>query len=116
MEEKSNKLKVLTSKTFLLRVISLLCAILLWFYVSEVESPTAEKSVESVAITLRNKDIMMNETGLSVISDAVERAEAYCYEVIPAMEKLREVVDTMEPLTASDYWPYPSYGEMLFSV
>ncbi|MBE6535494.1 MAG: glutamine synthetase type III [Ruminococcaceae bacterium] len=54
------------------------------------------------------------ERKASVIADAVARAEAYCYEVIPAMEKLRAVVDTMEPMTASDYWPYPSYGDMMF--
>ena len=34
--------------------------------------------------------------------------------VIPAMEKLREFGDKLEKLTDSNYWPLPSYGEMLF--
>ncbi len=71
MEENNKKANSIFNKSLALRVVSLLCALLLWFYVSEVESPTSEKSVDAVAITLRNKDIMMSETGLSVISNAV---------------------------------------------
>ena len=33
-----------------------------------------------------------------------------------AMEELREDVDAMETITSSKYWPYPSYGEILFSI
>ena len=32
------------------------------------------------------------------------------------MNELREVGDMMEMETASEYWPYPSYSELLFSV
>ncbi len=34
--------------------------------------------------------------------------------VIPAMTELRAVADQLEMLTASDYWPYPTYGDMLY--
>jgi glutamine synthetase len=37
-------------------------------------------------------------------------------EVIPAMEALRAAVDEAETLTASDFWPFPTYGDILFSV
>ena len=33
-----------------------------------------------------------------------------------AMAGLREVADELETLTAKKYWPFPSYGEMLFSI
>ncbi len=46
----------------------------------------------------------------------VSRAEAYKETVIPAMNKLREYIDRMEELTASEYWPLPTYGEMMFNV
>ena len=36
--------------------------------------------------------------------------------VLPAMKELRAAVDAMEPIVAADCWPYPTYGEMLFSV
>ncbi|MBR4288266.1 MAG: glutamine synthetase III [Clostridia bacterium] len=32
------------------------------------------------------------------------------------MASLREAVDTLETLVATDFWPFPSYGEMLYSV
>ena len=37
-------------------------------------------------------------------------------EVIPAMEALRAQVDAMELLCGEDYWPVPSYNQMLFYV
>ena len=56
------------------------------------------------------------EAEAAATADHVARAEAYCYRVIPAMEKLRGYVDAMEPLTASKHWPFPSYGDMMFRV
>ncbi len=37
-------------------------------------------------------------------------------KVLPAMEALRDSCDGAESLTAKEFWPYPSYGDMLFSV
>ena len=56
------------------------------------------------------------EADAAAISDAVERADSYCKKVIPAMQALRAHVDAMEPLTASEYWPLPTYGDMMFRV
>jgi glutamine synthetase len=50
------------------------------------------------------------------INDNVKRAEAYRDTVIPTMNRLREFVDEMETLTSSEYWPLPSYGDMMFKV
>ena len=36
--------------------------------------------------------------------------------LIPAMDALRETADEMEPMTAKDYWPFPTYADLLFSV
>lgn len=36
--------------------------------------------------------------------------------VLPAMEHLRKVCDEAETLTARSYWPFPTYGDLLFSV
>ena len=48
--------------------------------------------------------------------DIVARAEAYCNVVLPAMAKLRAHVDEMETMTASEYWPMPTYGDMMFRI
>ena len=37
-------------------------------------------------------------------------------EVLPAMDALREVIDRMEMICGQDYWPVPSYNQMLFYV
>ncbi len=56
------------------------------------------------------------ESRAAALTNAVSLAEAYCSEVIPAMDTLREDIDAMEVLTASEYWPLPSYGDMMFNV
>ena len=48
--------------------------------------------------------------------DAAETAAYTHNSVFSAMGALRAVVDEAEPLVPSKEWPYPSYGEMLFSV
>ena len=48
--------------------------------------------------------------------NALTAATYYKDVIIPAMEGLRAVVDQMEVDTASDFWPYPSYGDLMFKV
>ncbi len=43
-------------------------------------------------------------------------SQAMAHVIIPDMENLRKWVDEMETLTSSDYWPYPSYFDLLYSV
>ncbi len=46
----------------------------------------------------------------------VPAAKAMAHTVIPDMDALRKAVDEMETLVSSDYWPYPSYFDILYSV
>ena len=57
-----------------------------------------------------------SEKVAAAIPDCVARAEAYRDTVIPSMVRLRGFVDEMEQLTSSDYWPLPSYGDLMFKV
>ncbi len=52
----------------------------------------------------------------AALKGAREKAEAYCYKVIPLMETLREKVDGAERITAASSWPVPSYGDMTYYV
>ena len=36
--------------------------------------------------------------------------------VLPRMSELRIPCDQAELLTAKSYWPFPTYGDILFSV
>jgi len=49
-------------------------------------------------------------------TEATELANYYKDKVIPAMSELRISADELETITAKSYWPYPSYGDLLFSV
>ena len=61
---------------------------------------------------LDNAIIGVKEVG----EDPIEVATYYKDSVITAMTDLRAVVDEMETLVSSDYWPYPSYGDLMFRV
>ena len=50
------------------------------------------------------------------ISDSYETAKAFESDVIPKMQALRATVDSAECITSSEFWPYPTYGDLLFGV
>ena len=50
------------------------------------------------------------------VPENAAKAEFYHDKVLPLMAELRTLVDEMETMTASDYWPLPSYSELLFCV
>ena len=45
-----------------------------------------------------------------------DEANCYAHEVAPAMAELRKTVDAMEEIVAADYWPVPTYDDILFYV
>ena len=50
------------------------------------------------------------------MSNMKERAH-FCYdEMVPAMNRLREPADRLEMIVDKEYWPFPSYGDMIFEV
>ena len=60
------------------------------------------------------------EDSLAKASDCAEDnlalAKYYRNTVFELMQELRAIGDSMESETYSEYWPYPSYGEILFGV
>lgn len=50
------------------------------------------------------------------ISDGQLQANCYAHEVAPVMADLRAAVDAMEEIVAADYWPVPTYDDILFYV
>ena len=52
----------------------------------------------------------------SEISDSLKKAEYFRSKIFVAMQTLRTDVDAAERITSTKYWPYPSYGELLFGV
>ena len=50
------------------------------------------------------------------LEDIFESSEFVRDEMLPKMETLRKYVDEAEMLTSQRDWPFPSYGQLLFSV
>ncbi len=48
--------------------------------------------------------------------DASVTASYYKEVIIPAMADVRKPADELELLVGRDYWPFPTYGDLLFSV
>lgn len=59
-------------------------------------------------------DNLMLET--KTCNGCLELANFYCNSVFVAMQELRAVADELETITDKEYWPMPSYGDILFSV
>lgn len=84
-------------------------------------------SVEEDLITSLSNKLVCFTKKTSELEEAVIKANDYSDDnlayaayyretVFAIMQELRAVGDSMETETASEYWPYPSYGEMLFNV
>ena len=48
--------------------------------------------------------------------DAIAEASYFRNTVFPAMQEERAVADELETMVGRKYWPFPTYGDLLFSV
>ena len=74
----------------------------------------SNKLVCFVRKTAELEDAVMNAAGFD--GDPLARATFFRENVFAKMQEIRAVGDSMETETASEFWPYPSYTELLFSV
>ena len=73
----------------------------------------SEKLEQFVTLTDELRDEIIAAAG---IDDNQEKAFAFRNKVFAKMEALRAVGDEMESQTSADFWPYPSYTDLLFGV
>ena len=74
----------------------------------------SNKLVCFVKKTAELEDAVLNAGDFD--GDPLKRATYFRENVFAKMQELRAVGDSMETETASDFWPYPSYTELLFGV
>ena len=53
---------------------------------------------------------------LGSVEDITELAGTIRDELLPKMAELRAAADEAETLTAKEFWPFPTYGELLFAL
>ena len=103
-------------------------------YIDEISSAAVAKKSLSAAISCEMEEKLVTKlSGLaSSLYNKIEALDAvllemknheetvfelsgYCKsEVITAMSELRAVADELESITAKKYWPFPTYGDLLF--
>lgn len=74
--------------------------------------------VSSLLAAMKNamEEIRKDLEKAGTMSNMKERAH-FCYdEMVPAMNRLREPADRLEKIVDKEYWPFPSYGDMIFEV
>ena len=64
---------------------------------------TKLKALENVLVETKEGDILAH-------------ARFYRDKIFAAMQELRIDVDGLETLVGKKYWPFPTYGQILFSV
>ena len=48
--------------------------------------------------------------------DVTDCAKFYTAAVIPAMNDVRQIADKLETIVGNDYWPFPTYADLLFRI
>ncbi len=75
-------------------------------------------NLSSISLSL-HKSVQELDNALievNAIEELSTIAEYYNKKVLPIMKEIRIAADTLETLTATGSWPFPAYGELLFSV
>ena len=81
------------------------------------EKDQAAKISTLMSETVKNAQALADAAESSdEYSDNYTRASVFRDKVLPAQEALRASVDELEVNTAKQFWPYPTYGDILFSV
>ncbi|WP_437397029.1 glutamine synthetase III family protein [Flagellimonas lutimaris] len=70
-----------------------------------------EHIIEIKKLTDEMADARRRANGMSVVD---KKAQAYCNNVKPYFDKIREHSDKLEKLIADEFWPFTKYREMLF--
>ncbi|MBE5760955.1 MAG: glutamine synthetase type III [Clostridiales bacterium] len=88
--------------------------------------PDADDTAETALImkisallgSMYKKTCLLDEAVINskACKGAGELAHYYHDSIFSAMQELRAVADELELICAEKYWPFPTYGELLFSV
>ena len=124
MNIEANTMEVMARRTYLPVISAYATKIAKGITTVTAAMPDAPMSHEHRELTTLTEGVNAISDGLAAlrdahvaaeaIADSQEQANAYAHKVRPAMDALRAAVDAMEPIVASDYWPVPTYDDMLF--
>ena len=68
------------------------------------------------AMAEKKEELVQALADIQKAEDVVQESAMIRDKVLVKMEELRAVCDEAETLTAKSYWPFPTYGDLLFGV
>ncbi len=82
--------------------------------------PEAELLSKAAAATEKLSDglqeLKADVEKADAMTDALEISRFYHDVILNTMNEMREEIDVLEAMIPGEIWPYPTYGEMLFSI
>ncbi len=82
-------------------------------YAADMAGAAASKK-DTIAVRADELDAAMEK--LHEAADIVEESAMIRDTILPLMDALRAPCDKAELMTAKSYWPFPTYGDLLFGV
>lgn len=79
----------------------------------ELVRTLSEQTDELTAKTKALEEIVLKANDYD---DITECAKFYTASVIPAMNDVRGIADRLETIVGKEYWPFPTYGDLLFRI
>lgn len=81
----------------------------------EEEMLSEVSSIVSIAYSHAN-DLKRSLNEMKKIADVTQRSLFCKTDTLVIMKELRCAVDSLENIVSADYWPIPTYGDLLFGV
>ena len=86
-----------------------------------IKSEFESKTLEDISADMKTAYEAYEALSASIVKveeeeDLVAKADTYKDTVKEQMEALRSACDKLETETAAEFWPFPTYGELLFAV
>ena len=85
------------------------------------ETPAEEETARElltlnteIAVKAKELEALLSEA--QTVAETAAQATFFAEKVLPVMQQLRSAADEAESLTDERAWPFPTYGDLLFSV
>ena len=76
----------------------------------------AKELSDDVSILIDKIDALDKIAVAAPSENDYETAKYYKDTVIPAMDELRAIEDTLETKVGKEYWPFPTYTDLLYKI
>ena len=82
---------------------------------NDADMKLAERCSDLLNVLYDNTEILARVAAESVNhKDSLDKAVFFKDIILPAMDNVRAIADELETLVSKEYWPFPTYGDLLF--